>query len=62
MSEDKKTPIIRDRYLLTALVKTEADFDELVRLVKETGVTIEKTENMGVRTLLSRSINSTNFC
>lgn len=38
-------------YLLTALVKTEADFAELEKLIKGFGVTLKKSENLGERKL-----------
>lgn len=38
-------------YLLTALVKTEADFAELQKVVAKHPITIKKAENLGARTL-----------
>ncbi|MBI4948173.1 30S ribosomal protein S6 [Candidatus Berkelbacteria bacterium] len=48
MSEETATTKL---YLLSALVKTEADFAELEKFIKEFEVTVKKSENLGERKL-----------
>lgn len=51
MSDNKDTTSRHDQYLLTALVKEEKDFDDLIAFMKGYELTIVKTENLDEQNL-----------
>ena len=51
MSETKDRSSRRNQYLLTALVKEEKDFDDLIAFAKNYEIIIVKTENLGEQPL-----------